>query len=117
MCEQLRFVEREVRRPHHGDGRGTDVRCMRSEFDGVPGRLRARVHGDREPLGSGLDEQLRRTHPLLDRKQESLARRPERQQAVDATARKEVHVRPERVLVQRLAAVTKRSHGRCDRSL
>ena len=110
--EQLRLVEREVRRGHHRDGVGADVGCVRRKLDRVPGRLRAAVHRHLEPAVGGLDEELRRAQPLLDWKQEALAGRAEREQPVDPAGVQEVDVWRDRSLVERLARVLERRQRR-----
>ena len=60
---------------------------------------------DRESPLRRLHVQLRRPHPLLDGQEEALARRPEREQPVEAAGGEEIRVRGECVLVERLAGV------------
>jgi hypothetical protein len=66
---------------------------------------------DLQPAGGGLDVELRRAAPLLDREQEALAGRPERQEAVHPARREEIDVRADRDLVERFAAVSQRRQG------
>ena len=114
MVEQLVLVEREVRRPDHGDGVRGDVGGVRCELHRVPCRLRTCVHGDGEPAARRLHEELRSTEPLLDRKEHSFTRCSEREQPIEPRRGEEVHVGRERVLVERFARIPKRRDRGCD---
>src|SRR5438105_2833732 len=86
---------------------------MLGECDGLRGRLRAAVddHGQRpgqEELGSPA--------PLAGREQDSLARRPERKEPVEAAAGEELEIRAEGVLVERSAVVAEWRDGSSKRS-
>jgi hypothetical protein len=116
MCEQLGLVEREIGRRHHGDPVRADIRGMSRELDRVPRRLGTTVHRDEQSAPRGLDVELCRPHPLLDRQQEALARRPQREQTVKPAGREEVDVGSNSVLVKRLAGVLQRCHSRGQRA-
>jgi methylglutaconyl-CoA hydratase len=66
------------------------------------------VHRDVERPPAGVDEQLGRALPLVDTEQDPLARRAEREQAVEPAGCEELAQRRDRVLVQRSAAVAQR---------
>src|SRR5205807_10581273 len=82
---------------------------MGGERGRVGGALGAAVHdqlagpGFAEPLGDGL--------ALLDPEQDALARRAEREDAVDAASDEEPRQRLDRALVHARAAVAERRHG------
>ena len=81
--EQLVGVEREVRRRDHRDGVRPGLRRVLGEEDGVAGGLRAAVDGDLELSAAG-EEELGHALALVDVEEHALARRPEREQAVDS---------------------------------
>jgi hypothetical protein len=63
-------------------------------------------HG--EAACGGLEEPLGDALALVGREQDPLARRPEREEAVEARAGEEVDVRPDRILVDARAALRER---------
>jgi hypothetical protein len=70
------------------------------------------VHRHEQPTVGGLEKELRRTQALLQREEETLAGRPEGEQAVHPTSHEEVHVRRDRVLVEGLAGIPERRQRR-----
>ena len=100
MRQLRRLVEREVRRADHGDRRRTGLGRIGGERDRVGCRLRAAVGSDVEPAGSCLDEQAQATPPLLDREEDSLAVRAEREHAVEPGCHVWLDERAERLVVE-----------------
>ena len=113
VAEQRLVVEREVRRPDHGDTGRAGRRRMLGQRDRVGRRLRAAV-GDHRQLAGGE----RREHllPLGDREQDPLAGRAEREDAVDAAGREERRVRRDRLEVGARTVVGERRECGGDRS-
>ena len=110
-----RRVELEVRRPDHGDSVGARFRGMGGEGDRVGGRLRAAVGGHQGTTPDRLEPELEPAPALVDREEDGLAVRAEREHAVDAGADEEVGIRHECVPVEPRAAVLERCRGGCDR--
>ncbi len=82
---------------------------MGGQLDGVRSGLGAAVDRDLKPSSRCLHEALCRTLPLVDREEDSLARRPEREDALQPSGRgEEVDVRRDGVFVERGAAVAER---------
>jgi hypothetical protein len=90
---------------------------MAGELDRVCRRLRAAVNGDVEPVTGGRDERLGDLLPFREREQDSLSRRPEREDAVEAAAGEEVDIRRDRLGVDRSSALAEGRHGCGDPSL
>ena len=85
--------------------------------DGVGRRLGSAVDGDvHAPCGS-LDEELGRAAALVNREQDALACRAQREQPVETGSCEEVDERRERSLVERAAAVPKRRGRSRERAL
>ena len=101
-------VEREVRRPDHGDGIRSRLRSIRGEGHRVRGRLGSAVGRHLEPSLCGREEAAQPSLPLLDGEEHSFAVRPEGEQAVEAARSEKIAVGAERVLVERRTAVAKR---------
>src|SRR4029079_17512075 len=112
MSEQLRLVEREVRRGHDRTAGNAQLRRVRGKLDGVPGRLRTAVHRDEQASVRRPDEQLSRAHALLDETQEPTAGRAEGEPAVDAAGGEEIDVRPKGLFVERFPRRAKRGQRR-----
>ncbi len=112
MREQRLVVEGEVRRGDHRDGVGAEPSGVLGQRNRVARRLRATVNGDREAVGAPGDEQLRGPPPLLAREQNPLPRCAQGEDPVEPAGDQKRHEWRERVLVQRVSAVTKRRHGR-----
>jgi hypothetical protein len=108
VADQRVLVEGVIGRPDHGDGVGSGFGCVFREAHRVGSRLRAAVHRDLQPAMRGLEKQPRDAAPLLNREQDPLAGRPQRQDPVEPTGGQEVGVRRERVLVDGVAPVAKR---------
>ena len=111
VLEQLVLGEREVGRRDDRDtvcpGRGgvlrerTRLRCrLRPAMDDHPQRP------------AGRDRQLRGTAPLVLRQQDALARRAQRQHALERARAVELEQGPEGLLVEPLAAITQRRDRR-----
>ena len=114
MLDQGALVELEVRRADHRDRVRAGLGRVGGEHDGVGRRLRAAVHRDLESSRRGSHVELERAPALLDREEDPLARRPEREDAVEPARGQEADVRTERLLVQ--APVPQRGDGGCQRS-
>jgi hypothetical protein len=110
------LVEWEVRRRDHGDGGRAGLGGVCGERNGLGGRLRPAVDGDGESARGRGEEELRRAAPLHGREQDSLARRPEREDPVDPARGEELRIRREGALVERGAAVAKRCQRGRERS-
>ena len=106
------LVELEVRRPDDDDRVGADLGRVRSEGDGVGGRLRPAVDGDAKPSIGRLQEEIGHVSTLLDPQQDPLARRAERKDAVEPRSDEEVGQRLERCLVDLGSVLAQRRH-RC----
>ena len=108
MAVQRLLVQHVIRRTDHGDGVSPRRGGVPRQLDGVRGRLRTAVHSHLEPPAGRSDEQLRGAPSLLDREQDSLPSRPQREDPVETAADEEVDVGRERVRVQRGAAILER---------
>ncbi len=117
MREELVRVEREVRRRDDRDRVGSDERRVLGERRRVGGRLRAAMDGDLEPRSGGLHEELGDAPPLVEIEEHALARRAEREDAVEAVGGQEVDVRRDRLLVDRRPTARERGEGGGDRSM
>src|SRR5262249_11605542 len=97
MRQQRVVVEREVRRGDHRPPRPAARRPGLGARRGLRRRLRAPGDGHRQ---RPFEEELRRPPPLRRGEQDPLARRPEREHAVQPGCGQEVEVGPEGLLVQ-----------------
>ncbi len=109
MVEQRPLVELEVRRPDHRDRVDSGCGGVLDQRQRVGGGLRPAMGRDLETARRGRDEELERAPPLVLVEEQSFARRPEGQEAVDPGRSEEVDVRAEGVLVETI--VREWSHG------
>ena len=117
MPNERFLVERVVRRSDDRDGIRALPGGIRRELHGVGRRLSAAVHGHVEAVAGRLDEQARRSFPLLWREEDSLAGRAESEDAVEPARTQKLDVGPERLFVERRPSLAKRRHGGGERSL
>jgi hypothetical protein len=89
---------------------------MLAERDRFARRLCSAVQDDPQPAGGGLDEDVGRAFPLLEREQEAFASRPQGEDPVQPVSGEEVDVGTKGVLVQALAVVAQGSYRRRQRS-
>ena len=115
---ELGGVEGEVRRADDRDGRGAGLRGVLGQRDRLGGRLRARVHGDLEPVGDGVGATPRRARDARPwRAGGPLPRRPRDEDAVAPAGRDERAETVDRALVEARPSVAQRRHDRGHRSV
>ena len=117
MRLELGCVEGEVRRADDRDGRGAGLRGVLRQRDRLGGRLRARVHGDLDPVGDGVEPRLGERATLVRAEQEALPRRPRDEDAVAPAGRDERGETVDRALVEPGSSVAQRRHDRGHRSV
>jgi hypothetical protein len=113
MLEDRRVVEHEVRRPDDRDSRCARLGRVRCQRLGVRSGLCPAVHDRRQRPAR---EEVGDAAALVEREQDPLAGRAEREDPGKAGVRVEPQERREGALVERGAAVTERGDGGRERT-
>ena len=100
VARELLLVERVVRRGDGGDRIHSGAGRVLGEGDAVGGRLRAAVDDDGKPPRARLDEEVCGAPSFLERQEQALAGRPQREDAVEPVVGEELHEGREAVLVE-----------------
>ena len=109
-------IELEVRGPDHRDRVGACFGSMRSQLDGLGGRLGTAMGGDEKPVVRGGAEELEAALALGDIEQHRLSVRPEREHPVEPTGDEKIDVRADRGFVDRDTTRGERRQRRRDSS-